>query len=352
MTPIRRDLAHTTLSVLFIGGLIAGSLWILRPFLPAIIWATMIAVATWPLMLRLQRRLWGKRGLAVALMTLTMLLVFVVPFLLAIGAVVGHADEILNWTKSLDTLSVPPPPDWVAGLPLVGDKIDSLWRRLTESGLGELVALFMPYARDVLRWFAAQAGGLGLIGVQFLLSVLLASILYAGGERFRAFMHRFGQRLAGERGVEAVVLAGQAIRAVALGVVVTALLQSVIGGIGLAIAGVPFAAVLTAAMFLLALAQIGAGPVLAGAAVWLYWSGETGWGTAMLVWTVIVGGLDNVLRPILIKQGADLPLLLIFAGVIGGLLAFGLVGIFVGPAVLAVAYTLLDAWLQESPVDA
>jgi len=351
MTPIRRDLTHATLAVLFIGGLIAGSLWILRPFLPAIIWATMIVVATWPLMLHVQRRLWGRRWLAVALMTLTMLLVFVVPFLLAIGAVVTHADRILDWTKSLGTFSLPPPPDWVQGLPFVGERIASTWAQLASSGLEELALRLGPYTRDVLGWFAAQAGGLGMMGVHFLLSVLLAAILYAGGESFRAFMHRFGGRLAGERGIAAVILAGQAIRAVALGVVVTALLQTLIGGIGLAIAGVPFAALLSAAMFLLAVAQIGAAPVLVGAVLWLYWKGDTGWAIAMLVWTVVVGGLDNVVRPLLIRQGADLPLLLIFAGVIGGMLAFGLVGIFVGPAVLAVAYTLLNEWMQESPAE-
>ena len=142
-------------------------------------------------------------------------------------------------------------------------------------------------------------------------------------------------------------LAGQAIRGVALGVVVTALVQSVLGGIGLAIAGVPFAGVLTAVMLMLALAQIGPLPVLAAALVWLWWSGQTGWFAALLVWTIVVGSLDNILRPVLIKRGADLPLLLIFAGVIGGLFAFGLLGLFVGPVLLAVAYTLLDAWVQE-----
>jgi predicted PurR-regulated permease PerM len=135
---------------------------------------------------------------------------------------------------------------------------------------------------------------------------------------------------------------------VALGVVVTALVQSLLGGIGLAVAGVPFATVLTAVMFMLALAQIGAVPVLLCGLAWLWWKDATGWFVALLVWTVIVGSMDNVLRPILIKKGADLPLLLIFAGVIGGLFAFGLLGLFVGPVILAVAYTLLDAWVAEA----
>ena len=129
--------------------------------------------------------------------------------------------------------------------------------------------------------------------------------------------------------------------------VVTALAQSILGGIGLAIAGVPFAAVLTALMFILCIAQIGPVLVLAPAVAWMYWNGDTGWATVLLVWTVVVGTMDNVLRPFLIKRGADLPLLLIFAGVIGGLLTFGLIGVFVGPLVLAVTYTLLAPWVSD-----
>jgi predicted PurR-regulated permease PerM len=160
-------------------------------------------------------------------------------------------------------------------------------------------------------------------------------------------VRRFGRRLAGERGDHVVLLAGQAIRGVALGVVVTAVVQSVLGGIGLAITGVPLAAMLTAVMFMLALAQIGPLPVFLGALVWLWWQSTTGWFVVLLVWTIVVGSLDNILRPILIRKGADLPLLLIFSGVIGGLFAFGLLGLFVGPVLLAVAYTLLHSWVSE-----
>jgi predicted PurR-regulated permease PerM len=134
---------------------------------------------------------------------------------------------------------------------------------------------------------------------------------------------------------------------VALGVGVTALVQSALGGIGLAIVGIPFAGLLTAMMLMLCIAQLGPGLVLIPAVIWVYWSGDTGWGTFLLVWSVVVVALDNFLRPVLIKLGADLPLLLILAGVIGGLFAFGLVGIFVGPVVLAVAYTLLDEWISD-----
>src|SRR6202008_4623428 len=162
-----------------------------------------------------------------------------------------------------------------------------------------------------------------------------------------AATRRFGFRLAGERGEQSVRLAGQAIRSVALGVVVTALAQSVLGGIGIALTGVPLAAVLTAVMFMLCIAQLGPLPVLVPAVVWLYWSGETVWGTVLVIWSVLLSTTDSVVRPLLIRRGAHLPLLLLLAGVIGGLIAFGLVGIFLGPVVLAVAYTLLLSWMAE-----
>ena len=347
MTPDRHDLTHTTLAVLFLCALIGTALWILQPFIPALIWAAMIVVATWPLMLHLERRLWGKRWLAATLMTLALLFLFVLPLALAIAAIVARAAQIADWVRSLAEIILPPPPDWLQLLPYFGERIAAAWRTLAAAGPQGLAARLEPYASDVLRWIVSHLDDVGLIGMHFLLTVALAGYLYAWGESATAFVHRFARRLAGDRGAGAVVLAGQAIRAVALGVVVTALVQALAGGIGLAVAGVPFAVVLTAAMFFLAVAQIGAGPVLACSTLWLYWEGNTGWAAALLVWTILVTSMDNVLRPILIKQGADLPLLLIFAGVIGGLIAFGFLGIFVGPVVLAVAYTLLDAWVRQ-----
>jgi len=156
----------------------------------------------------------------------------------------------------------------------------------------------------------------------------------------------FGRRLAGDNGERVVLLAGASIRAVALGVVGTALVQTVLAGIGLAAAGIPLAGFLTALVLLFCIAQVGPMVVLVPAVIWLFWNERTGWGIALLVWSLVVGTLDNVLRPYLIRKGANLPLLLIFAGVIGGLIAFGVIGLFVGPVVLAIVYMLLQQWLQ------
>jgi len=347
MTEPQRDLTGTFLGAIFLGALIVATFWILRPFLAATIWAAMIVVATWPVMLWFQARLWKRRALAVAAMTLVLLLVFVVPLTLAIVTIVANAEEIVAGLKSLASFRMPKPPEWVASLPFVGARMVLAWEQVAASGVEGLVARLMPYAGNATKWFIAEAGHFGFLFLQFLLTLVLAALMYARGEGAASMVGRFGRRLAGERGEDAVRLAGQAIRGVALGVVATAVVQSVLAGIGLAVAGVPFAGLLTAMMLFLCIAQIGPSPALVPAVIWLYWSGETAWGTFLLVWSVIVVTMDNVLRPLLIKRGADLPLLLVFAGVIGGLLAFGLVGIFVGPVVIAVAYTLLEAWIDD-----
>jgi predicted PurR-regulated permease PerM len=318
--------------------------------LVAFIWATTIVVATWPIMKIVQASLHGKRTWAVIVMTLLLFLVLILPFTAAIGTLVSNAGEIADWAKSLKTFKLPPPPTWLTALPLIGDKTAKAWEQLAAQGIEDWARRSAPYALAFGRWFVAHIGSVGLMFVEVLLAIVFSAILYARGEQAGERVLRFGRRLAGPRGEVAVRLAAQAIRGVALGIVVTALVQSVLGGIGLAAAGIPFAPILTAVMFMFSIAQLGAVPVLVPAVVWLYWSGSAGWGTFLLVVTVVVGTLDNFLRPILITKGADLPLLLVFTGVVGGLVAFGLIGIFVGPVILAVAYTLLVVWIdEESP---
>ena len=343
------DLVRTILVILFVAGLIGTSFWILWPFLPAMIWATTLVVATWPLMLRVQHRLWNKRWLAVLAMTLALLLVFIAPFWLAVATITQNFDRIVAWGSAVTSFKMPPPPSWLGDIPLFGNQIISLWLRLKASAIADLAAKAAPYAGSAAGWLVGVLGGFGIAIVQFLLTLVIAAIFYAGGDRAEVIAERFGHRLAGARGRATVRLAGQAIRSVALGVVVTALVQSVMTGIGLAIGGVPLAAVLTAVTFMLCIAQLGPGLVLIPAVVWLYWSGHPGWGTFLLVWSLIVISLDNILRPLLMRKGAHLPLALLLAGVIGGLIAFGLVGIFLGPVVLGVAYTLLQAWLEDDP---
>jgi predicted PurR-regulated permease PerM len=342
------ELIRSLLVVSILGILFVFSLWVLKPFLPSLIWATMIAVATWPMMLAVQARLWRKRWLAVLVMTVVMSMIFLIPIALAVGTIVSHVGDVTAWVKSFDPQSLNTPPDWVAKIPLAGKKIAELWSELAAQGdLGGKIA---PYTGAVLGWFAGQIGTFGGVLVQILLTIATTALLYAKGEAAAGGVLSFARKVGGDRAEAVVVLASKAIRGVAMGVVVTAIIQAVLGGIGLAIAGVPYAAVLTALMFMLAIAQIGVGPVLFAAVVWLFWKDQTGWAIALLVWSILVTLSDNVIRPALIRRGVDLPLLLILVGVIGGLIAFGLVGIFIGPMVLAVTYTLISAWVNEREV--
>ena len=343
-----RDITRTTLAVLFISILIAASFWILRPFLTAIVWATIIVVATWPLLLKLQSWLWHKRGLAVAVMSVILLLVLVIPLSLAIMTIIDSADEIATKVKSLSTFSVPPMPEWIGKIPLVGKKVSESWQQYAALPPEELSARLTPYAKNAISWFLAKAGSIGMMILQFLLTVIISAILYANGETAASGVRKFALRLAGEKGDETAVLAAKAVRGVSAGIVLTAIIQTVMAGSGLAITGVPAAAVLTAVIFILCIAQIGPAIIMILSIIWLFYSGQTLWGSVLIAWSIPVILIDNIIRPFLIKMGADLPFLLILAGVIGGLIAFGIVGLFIGPVVLAVTLTLLQAWVQGS----
>jgi predicted PurR-regulated permease PerM len=345
----RPDLPRTTLGVLLIVALIASTIWILRPFLGAIIWAAMIVVATWPAMRRLQAWLWGSRKLAVAGMTATWLLMLVLPLSLATGTIVANADAIVEWAAGMRSFAMTSPDEWLSTLPVVGSQAVEAWHKIAASPMGDLASAAAPYAVTAAAWMAGTLQSLGWLLVQFVLTIAIAAVMYAKGEGGAAGLVHFGRHLAGEPGDRVVRLAAQAIRGVALGVVVTALVQAGLAGIGLAVAGVPFASLLAVVAFVLCIAQLGPVLVLAPGVAWLYWQGAGAAATGLLLWTLVVVLLDNVLRPLLMTKGADLPMLLMFAGVIGGLLAFGLIGIFVGPVVLAVSYTLLLAWLDDRP---
>jgi predicted PurR-regulated permease PerM len=343
----RLDITHTILSVLFIGLLISVSVWILRPFLMAMVWATLIVVATWPLLLKLDQWLGGRRRLAVTLMTAGALLVLLVPLTLAVVTIVSHAESIPAHIRAFDFSTFSAPPDWLQQVPLAGKRLAARWTAfaaLSPEARAEVVA---PHARAALQWFAAKAGSVGLILTNVLLAFVCSAVLYAHGEMVRTGILRFARRLAGRHGEEAVVLAAKAARGVVLGVVGTALIQTSLGALALFISGVPVPTLLAALIFLLCLAQLGPILVLAPVFIWLYRSGHPGLGTVVVILTILAQTIDNVIRPFLIRMGVELPLLLIFAGVIGGLIAFGVVGLFIGPVLLAVSYTLLKAWVLD-----
>ena len=341
------DVTHATLSVAFLAFLAAATFWVLSPFLTSLLWATVISVAIWPVMMRLEAALGARRGLTVAIVTAATLLMVFVPVTLALMTIVRNAQNVTTELGYLESIVLPAAPPWLARIPFGGERLAAEWSRFVALDPQQRLAELTPYVQTALQWFVVKAGSVGMMLLQFLLTAIISAIVLVRGESVRDGLLQFAARLAGQQGREAALMAARAIRGVVLGVVVTALLQAAIGGVGLFIAGLPAAALLTAVMLFLCLAQLGPMLVLVPAVVWLYWSGSTGAGTTLLVITAITAGLDNVVRPWLIKRGANLPLVLIFAGVIGGLLAFGIIGLFIGPVVLTVAYTLLVAWVKE-----
>jgi predicted PurR-regulated permease PerM len=282
-----------------------------------------------------------------AITTVIILLVVFIPVTLAVSTIVTNAKSLSVELKSLESISIPAAPVWLARVPIAGARAAAKWDAFATLTASERVSVLTPHVQTALQWFVGKAGSVGTMLLQFLLTAIIAAILFANGEIVRDGILRFAERLAGKPGHDVAILAAQTIRGVVLGVAGTALIQTAIGGLGLFISGVPAAALLTAVMLFFCLAQIGPILVVGPAVAWLYWSGSSGRGTTMLVFAVVAVAIDNVIRPILIRRGAKLPLVLIFGGVIGGLLAFGIIGLFVGPVVLAVTYTMLRAWVND-----
>lgn len=341
-----QDLPRTVLAVLAIAALVFSTGWLLLPFVAATLWATTLAITTWPLLLWLERRFGGRRAPAAVLLVLALVALLVAPVWMGISAIADNFDQVAQALRRVAKEGLPPPPDWVAGVPLVGQRLAAAWQSIAGDA-DSLMARVLPHVGDLSRWVAAKVGGLGAVVLQFLLTVIIAAILFFTGEKAARGVLLFLRRLAGDQGEAIGVLAARAVRAVALGIVVTAVLQTVLAGAGLTLVRMPHAGLLTAVAFVLCIAQVGPLLVLAPAVIWLYADGSAVRGTVLLVFSVLAVTLDNLVRPLLIKRGADLPLLLILAGVFGGLAGLGVVGLFVGPVLLAVAWTLLSTWVAQ-----
>jgi predicted PurR-regulated permease PerM len=278
-------------------------------------------------------------------MTALLLVIVVAPLAVAVSTILQQAARLSD--IKVAEIRIPLPPVWIEGVPIVGATLTAEWRVYAAATPEELASKAAPYVTPVVNWIANRAGAFGTFLLHLLLTLLLCGVLYVTGETAALGVRRFARRLQGEAGDHLVLLAAGSIRAVALGIVVTAIVQTALGAVGLVVAGAPYVAIFAAVMFVFCIAQLGPVLPMLAAVGWLYLGGATTAAMGLFVWTVIVGLLDNVLRPILIRRGADLPLLLIMAGVIGGLVGFGLVGLFVGPVVLAVTYTALSAWIAE-----
>src|SRR5712675_820045 len=282
----RTDLISSAILLACVLALVVGALAVLRPFLPAILWATIIVVATWPIMLRLQRLFGGRRSLAIVAMSTGLLLAVIGPVVLLLGTLVARLPDLRELGNRLLAGPWPGPPGWLARLPY-GTQLATQWQQAVAQGPDHWAAYIRPYIGTTAVWLSQHVGTIGSITLEFLLTLVLVAVFYQHGESLARLARRLARRVGGTRAEEGTVLAGQTMRAIAAGVM-----------------------------------QIGPLPVLVPAALWLMWHQHVGGGVALAVWAALLSVGDNLLRPWLIQRGAKLPFVVVLGGVLGGLLAF------------------------------
>jgi predicted PurR-regulated permease PerM len=329
---------------LLLVGLLIGVIAVVKPFTTAILFGAALATAAWPMRQALVRRGLG-RGSTAALLLLLSLVLVVLPLL----AFAPHlADQLVSGAERVQSYfaATPDQPAWIKGVPLFGRRLGAAWDRVVEVR-GNLRALLEPYTANLEQLMIGAARALADSMVQVLLSLIVATMFWTNGDGLLAVLHDALRRLGGPIAEQALDVAAGAIRGVAYGVIGTAAIQAILLAIGLAVAGVPGAGTLGFVALLLAISQIG-GPLLiliwGGAAWWLFAQDQQIWGVFMIVWGVFVGMIDNFIKPWLIGFGIEMPMSLTILGVFGGFIAFGFLGMFIGPTLIAIVFTLFQAW--------
>ena len=334
--------------IVLVLGLLCGCLLVLLPFFSSLLWAVVLVCSSWPVYCRLLKLVRNRHSLAAFLMTLGMILILLLPFVIVGTTLADNVKELTAATQKFIQQGPPAPPEWLAKVPLVGQRAADYWQSLaadTARLWTEAQRLVEPAGRLLLKGGLSLGGGV----IKLALSILIAFFLFRSGARVGAWVTALVRHIAGERGTHLLAIAGSTVRGVVYGILGTALAQAVLAGIGFLIAGVPGAALLALLTFFASIVPVfGTALIWVPAAIWLFHQGSTGWGVFMLVWGFGVANLDNVVKPWLISQGSAMPFLLIFFGVLGGALAFGFIGVFLGPTLLAVGYRLVAEWAAAS----
>ena len=339
---IERNLGWIVLSVLLVGCLLV--LW---PFVSAQLWAVVLCFSTWPIYHRLLKQLGGRRTLAAAVMTLAMILVVLLPFVTVGSTLADSVKQLTGAARHAIEAGPPAPPAWLAKVPVVGESATTYWESLTADS-AKLAQEFRRFVEPVSTWLLKIALALGRGLLELALSIFVAFFLFRDGLSAAERLIMGVERIGGERGRHLLTVAGNTVRGVVYGILGTALVQAVMAGIGFVIAGVPGAALLALLTFFLSVVPVGPPLIWLPASIWLFQQGSTGLGIFMLIWGIGVSSVDNVIKPWLISQGSDMPFILIFFGVLGGALAFGFIGVFLGPTLLAVGFRLLEEWFSTS----
>ncbi len=328
--------------------LLGASLWVLAPFVSALFWAAVLAFASWPLMRLLSNLLNGRVSAAAALLTAGWMILVALPLVWLLGNLAEHVRDATELVKNVQMEGLPPPPEWLHQVPLLGERLVRAWHSIDAQGAAFFASL-RPYMGQAGNWILARSAQIGGGMVELVLSLVLVFFFYRDGPRMALFVERGLERLIGDRAEHYLALVAGTVQRVVNGVIGTAAAQAVLALIGFWIAGVPGALVLAIVTFALSLIPMGPPLVWVPATAWLAWHGDYGYAVFLGIWGMfIISGVDNVLKPYLISRGGNLPLVVVLLGVFGGILAFGFMGLFLGPTLLAVAYSLISDWIGDA----
>jgi len=334
------------LAIVFI--LVAGCFLVLRPFLTAMLLAAVVCISTWPLYLRLLRGIKGRKNLAAITMTLSLTLVIILPLALVAYNLADNVAAFYEAIRRAVEAGPIAPPAWLKEVPIVGTSVDQYWHLIATSQ-EEMDALVKRLLEPVKNFLLAGGILLGQGVIEMSLAAFISFFFYRDGVALVRFINVAMDQVVGNHAAKVLGIINNTVRSVMFGLLGTALAQGSVATIGFAIASVPAALLLGAATFLLSLIPVGPPLIWGSAAAWLFYQGSVGWGVFMLLWGFfLISGVDNVVKPLLISRGSNLPFVLVLFGVMGGILAFGFVGVFIGPTLLAVGYSLLQEWAARA----
>ena len=328
--------------------LLGACLWVLTPFVTALFWAAVLAFASWPLMQFLTRVLKGNASLAAGLLTSVWVLVVAGPLVWLGFNIADHIRNATELIKNLRVTGLPDAPEWLIDVPMVGDRLLELWQTVDQQGAAFLTTA-KPYMGQTGNWLLARSASIGAGILELALSLLLVFFFYRDGPRLAHFAKSLVKRLIEERADYYIHLVAGTVRRVVNGVIGTAAAQALVALFGFAVAGVPGALLLAALTFMLSLIPMGPPLVWGPAVAWLLFQNEYGMAVLQFIWGLpVISSVDNFLKPYLISRGGNLPLVVVLMGVFGGLFAFGFMGLFLGPTLLAVAYSLVSDWIASN----
>ena len=340
-------IAERVMMALLLGGIAIGCVLVLYPFFSALLWAGILVFTTWPLCEWMRHHLHFRPAVAAGAMVALTAVAVVLPLAVAAPGSAGDVDHLRAMIEAALRAGLPGAPAWVYDIPLLGPTIGGLWDRWA-ADISVMVEAFRPYFGIVLEGGVSLVLGIANGVLMFVLALFAAFFFYLYAEPIAARLRLLLHRITGHRAERLIALIGATVRGVVYGILGTAVVQGFLTAFGLWLSGVPRPVLLGAVAAFLAVLPIGAPLVWIPAALWLMSSGHLGWGIFLGIYGVVaVSGADSLIRPWFIARGAQLPFLLTVLGVLGGALSFGLLGIFLGPVLLGIGYTLLNEWARD-----